>query len=235
VVTTGTLGEILDVGDSDELSAQAETNLYGASAECGIDGIPSAVRDALAETTDLLHFDTLAQAKLPIPERPRVSRVKRLLAATVIANTLVAAGCTSGGRSSLDDLRKADAPYYYVGRSFDGYDVSDVLPYRAREASILYGTCKQPDGEGGCGPPLQLQHRLCLGVVTISIFAERDTARRAAKALRPLSKGARGANSEAGRRFRHGRQLLKPLRSRDIPAHWSPYGLRKSRSTSMRS
>jgi hypothetical protein len=54
VVTTGTLGEILGVGDSEELTAQAETNLYGESGECGIDGIPSAVRDGLAETTDLL-------------------------------------------------------------------------------------------------------------------------------------------------------------------------------------
>jgi hypothetical protein len=116
-----------------------------------------------------------------------------LLAATFFACAVAATGCSSGDDRSLnlDDLRNADAPYYYVGRSFDGYAVSDVLRYRAGEASILYGTCKQPSGEGGCGPPLQLQHRLCLGVVTISIFAERDTARRAAKALRPLSKGAR--------------------------------------------
>jgi len=54
VVTTGTLGEILGAGDSDELTAQAETNWYGASDECGIDAIPTALRDALAETTDLL-------------------------------------------------------------------------------------------------------------------------------------------------------------------------------------
>jgi Tol biopolymer transport system component len=52
-----------------------------------------------------------------------------------------------------------------------------------------------PDGrrlaferEGASGPSVW---RISLGVVTISIFAERDTARRAAKALRPLSKGAR--------------------------------------------
>lgn len=119
--------------------------------------------------------------------------MKRLLAATFFACTVAATGCSSGDDRSLnlDDLRNADAPYYSVGSSFDGYDVSDVLRYRADEASILYGTCKQPSGEGGCAPPLQLQHRLCLGVVTISIFAERDIARRAAKALRPLSKGAR--------------------------------------------
>jgi hypothetical protein len=54
VVTTGTLGEILGAGDSDELTAQAETNWYGASGECGIDAIPTALRDALAGTTDLL-------------------------------------------------------------------------------------------------------------------------------------------------------------------------------------
>jgi hypothetical protein len=118
--------------------------------------------------------------------------VKRLLAATFFACAVAAAGCSSGDRSlNLDDLRNAEAPYYYVGRSFDGYDVSYVSRYRAGEASILYGTCKPPSGEGGCPPPLQLQHRLCLGVVTISIFAESGTAHRAAKALRPLSKGAR--------------------------------------------
>jgi hypothetical protein len=37
-----------------QLTAQAEPNWYGASGECGIDAIPTALRDALAETTDLL-------------------------------------------------------------------------------------------------------------------------------------------------------------------------------------
>jgi hypothetical protein len=123
--------------------------------------------------------------------------VKRLSPAALFACAVMAAGCTSGHRSvNLDELRNAKAPYYYVGRSFDGSDVSDVLPYRAGEASILYGTCEQPSGEGGCGPPLQLQHRLCLGVVTISIFADSGTAGRAAKALRPLSKGARARSQK---------------------------------------
>src|SRR5215208_48801 len=68
----------------------------------------------------------------------------------------------------------------------------------ARRASIT-GTCEPPDtglfGEGGCPVPLVLQHRLCHGVVTVSIFvgqgAKPGSANRAAKALRPLSKGAR--------------------------------------------
>jgi hypothetical protein len=53
-VTMGTLGEILDVGNSEELSAQAETDWYGESGEYGIDAIPTALRDALAAATDLV-------------------------------------------------------------------------------------------------------------------------------------------------------------------------------------
>lgn len=123
--------------------------------------------------------------------------MKRLLAATFFACTVAAAGCSSGDDRSLnlDDLRNAEAPYYYVGSSFEGHDVSYIYRYRAGEASIDYGTCEPPSsglfGEGGCPVPLQLQHRLCLGVVTISIFGNPDIARRAAKSLRPLSRGAR--------------------------------------------
>jgi hypothetical protein len=123
--------------------------------------------------------------------------VKRLLAATFFACTVAATGCSSGDDRSLnlDDLRNAEAPYYYVGSSFEGHDVSYIYRYRAGEASIDYGTCEPPSsglfGEGGCPVPLQLQHRLCLGVVTISIFGNPDIARRAAKSLRPLSRGAR--------------------------------------------
>jgi len=123
--------------------------------------------------------------------------VKRLLAATCFACTVAAGGCSSGDDRSLnlDDLRNAEAPYYYVGSSFEGQDVSYIFRYRAGKASIDYGTCDPPDtglfGEGGCPVPLQLQHRLCHGVVTISIFSTSRSYRRVAKALRPLSKGAR--------------------------------------------
>jgi hypothetical protein len=132
---------------------------------------------------------------LPRHERPSVWSVKRLLTATVIACTPLVAGCTSEDRSvSLDDLRKADAPYYYVGSSFDGFELSHVERYQGGVASILYGTC-DAGSDGGCPLPLELQHRLCQGRVTISIFvgqgAKRGSARRAAAALRPLSKGAR--------------------------------------------
>jgi hypothetical protein len=126
--------------------------------------------------------------------------VKRLLAATVIAYAVLVAGCMSGDRSvNLDGLKNADAPYYYVGSSFDGYDVSYVARYRAGTASIIYGTC-HAGSDGGCPPPLEIQHRLCFGVVTISIFvgqgAKSGSARRAADALRPLSKEARARTQE---------------------------------------
>jgi hypothetical protein len=121
--------------------------------------------------------------------------VRHLLAVAIFAWTAAVAGCTSGdGSVNLDALHKADAPYYYVGPSFDGYDVSYVSPYRAGTASVIYGSCHAGDDEG-CPPPLEIQHRLCLGVVTVSIFvgqgAKRGSAHRAAEALRSLSKGAR--------------------------------------------
>jgi len=53
-VTTGTLGEILNVGDSKELTAQTETDWYGESGECGIDAIPTPLCDALADASDLV-------------------------------------------------------------------------------------------------------------------------------------------------------------------------------------
>jgi hypothetical protein len=53
-VTMGTLGETLGVGDSEELTAQTEADWYGESGECGIDAIPTPLRDALAEANDLV-------------------------------------------------------------------------------------------------------------------------------------------------------------------------------------
>ena len=121
--------------------------------------------------------------------------MKRLLAATVIGCTALVAGCTSKDRSvSLEDLQKADTPYYDVGSSFDGFELSHVERYQGGVANILYGTC-DAGSDGGCPLPLELQHRLCHGRITISIFvgqgAKKGSAHRAAAALRPLSKGAR--------------------------------------------
>jgi hypothetical protein len=45
-VTTATLGEILGLGDSEDLITQTETDWYGESGESGVDAIPTALRDA---------------------------------------------------------------------------------------------------------------------------------------------------------------------------------------------
>jgi hypothetical protein len=110
---------------------------------------------------------------------------------------------SSGDRSGVPDFNAADLgrfeksekPYFYVGRSFDGLRLRHVQPYDAGVASLVYGTCDPPP-EGGCPPPLELQHRLCRGRVTVVIYVGADPkpgrAARAARALRALSRGARG-------------------------------------------
>jgi hypothetical protein len=116
--------------------------------------------------------------------------VKHLLAVALFASTVVATGCASGDQStSLDDLRNADAPYYYVGDSFDGLKITHVERYQRGVANLIYGDCKARSDEG-CPPPLGLQHRLCHGKVTVVIFANERLAHRAADALRPLSQRA---------------------------------------------
>ena len=121
--------------------------------------------------------------------------MRHLVFVALVACTAAVAGCRSGdGSVNLEEFRDANAPYYYVGPSFDGLPVTHILRYREGEADVAYGTCKPPSGEGGCPLPLELQHRLCHGIVTVSVFvgqgAKKDSARRAARALRPLSKGA---------------------------------------------
>jgi hypothetical protein len=124
---------------------------------------------------------------------------RMLLAATALACAPLATGCSGNASPDVDDLKDADAPYYYVGSSFDGFEISHVEPYDAGVAHIVYGTCEAGDDEG-CPPPLELQHRLCRGRVTVVIFvgqgAKRGSAARAAAALRPLSEGARGRHAD---------------------------------------
>src|ERR1043166_2309001 len=104
------------------------------------------------------------------------------------------AACGAGGRPNLTDFKNSREPYYFVGPSFDGLRLTHVEPYNAAGvASFIYGTC-EPTADGGCPAPLELQHRLCRGRVTVVIFTGADPkpgrAARAAHALHPLSKGA---------------------------------------------
>jgi hypothetical protein len=123
---------------------------------------------------------------------------KPVFAVSIFACVVSLAACGSSGTGSAPDLTKfkdSAQPYYYVGSSFDGLRLTYAEPYDAAGVAFLaYGTCKPPP-DGGCPAPLELQHRLCRGRVTVVIFvgANPTSARagRAAQALRPLSKGAR--------------------------------------------
>src|SRR5207302_1093236 len=83
----------------------------------------------------------------------------------VVASIVFAAGCSGTGSVSVDELKGSEAPYYYVGPSFEGLKVAHVERYERGDAVIIYGTCEAGDDEG-CAPPLELQHRLCHGRVT---------------------------------------------------------------------
>lgn len=123
---------------------------------------------------------------------------RRPVAAVAI---MACVGSLAACRSTVSESRPVDLgrltssslPYYYVGRSFDGLQLTHAESYHSGVANLIYGTCEpRPDG---CPPPLALQHRLCRGRATVVIFVgvnpKPGRAARAAKALRPLSKGAR--------------------------------------------
>jgi hypothetical protein len=52
---------------------------------------------------------------------------------------------------------KARMPIYFLGEAFAGLPLTDVHGGE-RGATVVYGRCKLPRGEGGCAPPIQIQH-----------------------------------------------------------------------------
>jgi len=120
---------------------------------------------------------------------------RRFAAASAVAVIAGSAGCANGGSPEVNDLRNSDAAYYYVGESFHGLKISYVERYQRSDAAIIYGDC-EARGDQGCAPPLELQHRLCHGAVTVVISANETLAARAADALRSSSRGARGRRPE---------------------------------------
>src|SRR5207244_12878090 len=91
--------------------------------------------------------------------------------------------------------------------------------------AITDGDCKARSDEGRA-PPLELEHRLCHGTVTVVIWAEETLAARAAGALRPLSRGANGRRPEIA--FNHSPRCLPYISDR--VAHASPRGRDRARS-----
>jgi hypothetical protein len=127
-------------------------------------------------------------------QSPR-SLLRAAPAVPVIAVCVLLAGCANGGTLDANDLRNSDDAYYYVGESFAGLKISHVERYQRSVATFIYGDCEARSDEG-CAPPLELQHRLCHGAVTVVIFANQSLATRAAGAIRPLSHGASARRPE---------------------------------------
>jgi hypothetical protein len=115
--------------------------------------------------------------------------------AAVLAGVVVSAASAGCGSSAhLDELKSDDRPYYWVGESFDGFELTHAETYAGRFSTFVYGSCKAPRGEGGCTPPLEVQNARCRsGSVNVAIFGRHGLAERAANALRPLNAAARRA------------------------------------------
>jgi len=99
------------------------------------------------------------------------------------------------GPVDLDGIQADSRPYFWVGESFGGLDLTYAERYNGRFASFIYGTCETSGGlfaEGGCAPPPEIQNVRCSdGSVTVAIFGRHRLAARAAKALRAFNRAAR--------------------------------------------
>jgi hypothetical protein len=54
-------------------------------------------------------------------------------------------------------VRRSGPPLYWAGRSVAGLPLTDAIGAGSGGATFLYGTCRLPDGEGGCAAPIQIQ------------------------------------------------------------------------------
>lgn len=119
-------------------------------------------------------------------------RLGRHVVVIACASALAACG---GDGPDLASFESSSEPYFYAGRSFDGLDLTHVEPYETGVGFLIYGTCAA-SSDTGCAPPLELQHRMCGNRLTVVIFVGTDPKpgrpARAAKALVPISRGAKG-------------------------------------------
>jgi hypothetical protein len=97
----------------------------------------------------------------------RVTAIRCVLAGLVLA--LLTSSCSDRGYvtvprgedvdGGLAKARESAFPIYYLGRSFAGLPLTDVVLDRQDRALIAYGTCRIAlPAEGGCSVPIQIQH-----------------------------------------------------------------------------
>ena len=124
-----------------------------------------------------------------------------------MALVMFGAGCMGGsnvcpnGPVEVERLRRSKAPYFWVGRTFDGLDLTHTEAYGDASktvASLIYGRCEVAGGWFKDGaPPLELQHRLCGDELIVVIFvgAEPKPGRAARAEISPANE-RRGPPSE---------------------------------------
>jgi hypothetical protein len=127
----------------------------------------------------------------------------RLAVIALLASLTFVGGCGGSrtvpdGPVRLAEMQSDERPYYWLGDSFEGLQLTAAWPYEGRFGSVVYGTCEAPTGllrDGGCAPPLEVQNVLCRdGRAGVALFAGGGgLAARAAKALRPLNRAAAAA------------------------------------------
>jgi hypothetical protein len=95
------------------------------------------------------------------PDRPRGRR--RALAALCLAGLCAAAlsACASTTQDKpiphniLESMIEANFPVYWLGRAFQGMQLSEAIHDPSDAWSVQYGNCLE-GGEGGCVPPLRV-------------------------------------------------------------------------------
>jgi hypothetical protein len=60
--------------------------------------------------------------------------------------------------ADLERARAVQPPLYYAGPRVAELDLTAVSMTSQPRATFFYGTCELPAGEGGCSPPIQIQH-----------------------------------------------------------------------------
>jgi hypothetical protein len=90
--------------------------------------------------------------------RREIMRLASVLLLAAVTACGGSAASESGGAVRLSDLRQRGAPpAYWLGETFAGLPLS-AISGSADRPNLVYGTCEPVGADGGCAPPLQLQH-----------------------------------------------------------------------------
>lgn len=124
---------------------------------------------------------------------PARGRVQRLLTAATLALAALA-GCGGDDRPQMSDVRDAQKtatqPLYWAGDEVAGLQLTGITR-NGGVVTFLYGTCKLPDGEGGCAVPISVQTAPICNVKALFLDVRPTTSRR----VRGITARVRGAST----------------------------------------